>query len=105
MVSLQGRRKFHGPVFQCVRMEAVRSFETFVPVCQSIGCSIAADSDYGRGELKFRSRPILDMTDILIALANCSTAWRYIKTDWDLCATFQNVVKQLKVMVKSSYLG
>jgi hypothetical protein len=104
MVSLQGQWKFRSPGFQCVRMEAVRSFETFVPVCQSIRCSIAADSDYGRGELKFRSRPILNVTDICIALANCSTAWRCLKTEWYLCATFQNVVKQLKVMVMSSYL-
>jgi len=87
-----------------VRMEAVCSFKTFVPVCQSIRCSIAADNDYGRGELIFPSRLILNVTDILFALANCSTAWRCLKTEWYLCATFQNVVKQLKVMVQSSYL-
>jgi hypothetical protein len=45
-------------------------FETFVPV----RCSIAVDSDYGRGELKFLRRPILDVTGIRIAVVNCSIA-------------------------------
>jgi len=92
MVSLQGRWNFHGPGFQCVRMEAFRSFETFVPVCQSMPCSIAAYSDYGRGEPKFRIKPVFLVMDILIALANWTRAWWSLKTEWYLCATLRNVV-------------